>query len=153
MRLGSPLSRLRWRLAPKAKARALAWCTGLTLVIVVVLADTGQLEPWLTVLRSVPQGDKLGHLTLMGALAFSVAQAVPYSGETSHAHRVWRGIRLLWLVVCLEELSQFWIPTRSLDVLDLAADTVGMIAGAIMGIWRVNAKVSSRLTPARDSHP
>ena len=101
------------------------------LVGLIATADTGSL-PWLWgPVYAVPFGDKIGHFLLMGI--FSFLANVSLNGRLVH----WRGRSMMlgtlivFVLVGGEELSQAFIATRSCDAADFAADTLGILLGAM----------------------
>lgn len=102
------------------------WILGLyaaVLVGIVVLANLGGTNEVFGLLTDLPFGDKLGHLVLIGGLAGLA--------DVAANRRNWGRVPLAPLIVAvvalLEELTQLWLPTRSFDLGDLAADVVGIV--------------------------
>ncbi len=98
------------------------------LTVIIICADRGALPGAITKLYNFPFGDKLGHVALFGGLAYML--------ETHNAQRAWRvfghsvpiATLLLIGLVSLEELSQHWYPHRTVDLLDLLASWLGILA-------------------------
>lgn len=103
---------------------ALGYIIGLgTLVL---LADQGQLERFITIHKYIPFGDKVGHFFLMGTLSLLVNLVL---GARTLALPWWRiqvGSLLVFAVVLLEECSQLLFPHRSFSLADLASDLAGI---------------------------
>ncbi len=99
--------------------------------------------------RAVPLGDKLLHLAgyaLLGALFF---QALRASRPTAPRRVIWRLSALAAaLYGATDELHQAFVPTRSGDLLDLAADAVGALLGAGLAAW-IAARTAR---PTRGNH-
>lgn len=81
--------------------------------------------------------DKLVHVVLYGVLGFLVTRAA------WERPRAWQPVAAAFLGVlvwaALDEWHQSWIPGRSSDLLDLAADALGALAGtavAALGLSR-----------------
>lgn len=89
---------------------------------IVVMANLGGTNEVFGLLTGLPFGDKLGHLVLIGGLAGLA--------DVAARRRDWGRVPAAPLVVgviaLLEELTQIWLPTRSFDLGDLAADLVGI---------------------------
>lgn len=96
---------------------------------IVILADADRLAPILGLVRAVPFGDKVGHFVLIGALALVVDLALGARTVRLARVPVRVGSAAVLAVVVLEELSQQWLPSRSFDLGDLAADVLGIAAG------------------------
>ena len=77
----------------------------------------------LAIETGVPQGDKLGHLLAYGALMAWWSQLY-----VSVAARWKLGVAFVALGAAME-LAQGLTPTRTPDLLDLAADTAGVLLG------------------------
>ena len=82
---------------------------------------------WLSLTPSPPQvdfeqSDKLGHLVAYGALMFWFSQL--YAGES----RLWYGVGFVALGIALE-FGQSATGYRSYDLLDMAANALGVLLG------------------------
>ena len=99
---------------------------GVLLIVIVVLAGTGNLGGILGAIHRVPLGDKIAHFVLVGLLAYAVNISVP--GRVFGYGRVTVTQGTLWVlaVVTLEEISQYWLPSRNFDLADLLADVLGI---------------------------
>jgi VanZ family protein len=79
-------------------------------------------------MHSVPFFDKIGHILLIGTLAFLLNRAL--------AARTVAGVQLGGLLVAaamtLEECSQVWFPARSFDYADMAANLAGVACADIL---------------------
>ncbi len=96
------------------------------IALTIYAANTGTYHPGIALVRWLPYGDKIGHLTLWGGLTLLINLAIP--GRTVCLHR-WRlplGTVVLSGVVLAEELSQGWLANRTLDPGDLLANLVGI---------------------------
>ncbi len=76
--------------------------------------------------------DKLNHLLAFSTLAFTASQAYPGARR-----RPWMVALALLAFGVFIELVQTQIPSRSADVLDVCADSVGIAAGLLLhALWR-----------------
>jgi VanZ family protein len=86
--------------------------------------------PQVSWMDNIPNFDKLVHAALFGGLAllfalpllksgFSQKQKVNYSIKISLASVIWG--------ITIEFMQKFFVPSRDFDLLDWAADTVGVI--------------------------
>ncbi len=80
----------------------------------------------------IPYVDKMGHFLLMGTLSFLVNRSLDCRQLTVGQRPVMVGTLIVLAVVGLEEFSQAFIPTRSCDFADFAADVVGIMLGAFL---------------------
>jgi VanZ family protein len=111
------------------------WIAGsyvVLLLVIVALADTGELGWVVRFVHDVPVLDKVGHLVFALGLGAMLEGATRSRGRT------------LWIavpIVLAEELSQLFVPGRTFDLLDLAADGLGLAIGTIVVI-RLRARSS-----------
>jgi VanZ family protein len=104
----------------------LAALFGLFILLIIVLADRGQLGilGWL---NRIPFGDKLGHFVLYGILTLLLDLA--FFRSLPHLSRRLLNLRIaliLAFLIGLEELSQLYFPNRSFDLVDLAFSYLGV---------------------------
>jgi VanZ family protein len=88
--------------------------------------------PSVPILSAIPNFDKLVHFGLYSVEAFFLYQAVRWAGRNGFSFaRVLAitGLMLLWGT--MDEVHQYWIPGRSTEVADAAADTTGGFVGAL----------------------
>ena len=78
---------------------------------------------WLAV---VPYGDKWGHFILFGILAFTVNLALRFATFKVFSSRIYWGSAIVITFALLEEFSQYYIPARTFDLLDLAVGVLGV---------------------------
>ncbi len=80
-------------------------------------------------LPSITASDKLCHFLAFGGLAFLLAWAIPSNGSpTGH---VFLAAKIGFAYSIMDELTQKLIPGRSCDILDMAADWVGVVIGLV----------------------
>ena len=113
-----PRTRLRW-------AIALAWLV--MCAVIIYFADRGLLKPVYRFIGVHPGSDKVGHFVLIGALAGLLNLALGLRTVRWLGHPWLLGSVLVGLFCTLEEISQYWLPARSFDLLDLAGDYAGII--------------------------
>ena len=96
--------------------------------LIILMADLGRLSWVIDILKNNPGLDKVCHFGLIGTLAFLFNQALGY--------RKLRGLMLGSLVIgtvlTLEEISQRWVPGRSFDYGDMAANIAGCITADLL---------------------
>ena len=83
-------------------------------------------------MASIPYGDKLGHFCLFGFLTLGANFALKLKYITLYSFNVYVGAICVFLFVLIEELSQHFIPNRTLDVSDLLADVIGIITFCLL---------------------
>ncbi len=79
-------------------------------------------------LPALGTSDKLLHLAAFAGLAFLLAWAIP-SGRWPLSRNLALAAAIAFGYAVLDELSQQFIPGRTCDPLDVAADTVGILIG------------------------
>jgi VanZ family protein len=88
--------------------------------------------PEVPIVSTIPNFDKLIHFTLYGVQAFLIYRAVRWPGKAAGSlTRVLAivGLMAVWGIV--DETHQYWIPGRSMEGGDVAADVAGAAAGAL----------------------
>lgn len=127
--------------------RTLAVAYLAAILLIVALADSGELLGTLTYVHSVWWGDKALHFLFATGLGFFV-NAIPREPFVKlGALTVQRANLLLFPAVIAEELSQRWIPGRTFDLRDLAANLLGLTLGSALA-WRMAQR--QRIRPAGD---
>jgi VanZ family protein len=101
---------------------------------IIFSANTGRNNIFFNVVNTIPYGDKLGHFFLFGILTLLLNLALRFK-----RFRLWKriplGTVLVSIFVILEELSQAFFPNRTMDVIDLVADAVGIVIFTFIGYW------------------
>lgn len=103
-------------------------------IVLVYLADIGQVGHYFGAFYQYPGGDKIGHFLMMGLL--SLCSNLALGGrQVRLMGRLWLlGSLLVWGVVFLEECSQYWFALRTCSLLDLLADTLGIWLGGRLAL-------------------
>ncbi len=107
----------------------LAWTAAVLYMALIWTLSSFDLGP--LSFEEVPFHDKGIHFMEYGALAFLVAHAVVRTYRRDVGVRTWLfavGVAVAWGL--LDEIHQAFVPGRTADLLDLAADSVGAVAGA-----------------------
>lgn len=102
-------------------------------ITIVIIANRGEGDQWWGFVTRIPNGDKLGHLGLMGTLSFLCNLALPSRELKIRRLRfiTWPTL-VLGILISAEEFSQAFIPTRTCDVLDWLADLTGLALGQMV---------------------
>lgn len=84
--------------------------------------------------RATPYGDKIGHILLAGFLTLVVNFFL-----RNRAFRIWKlilpwGSLIVLAIAFIEEASQYFLPTRSLDPVDALANLLGIALFSIPAI-------------------
>lgn len=93
---------------------------------IIFTADTGQVNPYLRQVRSLPYGDKIAHFTLYGLLAFFVNLALNNRRVKIGSLPFLLGALMVGTFAVLEEFTQIAFATRNFELLDMASDLLGI---------------------------
>ena len=96
------------------------------LIWAIYQANTGSSNPVFELVGSLPYGDKIGHFSLFGILTLMFNLTSRFKTFSLGCINLYYGTAIVSIFVLLEELSQGLIPTRTLDIMDLAADSIGI---------------------------
>ncbi|MCP4339136.1 MAG: trypsin [Desulfobulbaceae bacterium] len=116
---------------------------GLFIGWVIYLANTGQSSLFFQLVRAIPYGDKLGHLFLFGFLTLGLNVALKYKMFNLKQRGIYCGSTIVGIVVLLEELSQYFLPSRTFDVIDLGADVAGILVFSVIS-YMLSRRISCR---------
>ena len=107
-----------------------AACFMVFFIWIVVIADEAKGTPWWSfIIADIPYGDKVGHLCLIGSMSFLCNLAIPSRKPGFLRRTLTLTTFVLLVLVTLEELSQGFIASRTLDFFDWLADLVGLGCG------------------------
>lgn len=116
--------------------KVLAIAMACLVVWIAAVADAGQSNALLHGARSLPYGDKLGHLGLYGSFALLANLALAPRQIGIGRWRTHLGGVLVLCFAWIEELSQAFFPSRSLDAADALCDLLGvLLAAALASAW------------------
>ena len=93
--------------------------------LIILAADTRQPEWLFFWVQQVPLGDKLGHFVLFGVLSLLVNRALGFRHLRLGPYYQIGSLCVLSFALA-EELSQFYLPNRTLDIVDAACDVLGV---------------------------
>jgi VanZ family protein len=99
---------------------------------IIYLANTAQHSVFFELIASIPYGDKLGHFCLFGLLTLGANFAFKLKSFPLFSVKIYLGAIIVFVMVVSEELSQYFIPNRTLDAADLLADILGIITFSII---------------------
>lgn len=109
----------------------------LLLCYIIFLADTADYNFAFYLVGYIPYGDKIMHALLFGTMAFALNYGLTYKSikvEMFQPTQIQLGAVIVLLFAFFEEMSQYFIPSRTFDLWDLVADGVGVI---LFSYWRV----------------
>lgn len=80
-------------------------------------------------------GDKINHCAAMMTVVLMVVRAIRWQrGVRNPRRELVMGASYAFIFSVLIEIVQGWIPNRSSDLADLAADSVGIILGVLIAL-------------------
>lgn len=83
-------------------------------------------------LAALPYGDKIGHFLLFGCLAFCLSLALKRASFHVLNYKIYWGCAMVLSFALIEEASQHFLPTRTLDIWDVTADVAGILCAAAL---------------------
>ena len=116
----------------------------LFIIWVIYLANTGQHSIFFDLVGLIPYGDKVGHVFIFGFLTIVTNFASQFRAFSVYKINVFWGTAAVTTFATIEELSQYFIATRTLDIYDYSADMLGIFVFTIISIF-----FSKKITKAR----
>lgn len=116
------------------KPKLLFGAFAIFIALVIQTANSGQGRRYWGFLDAIPSGDKLGHVLLMGTLCLLLNLALQCRTVRLGKMPILLGTLLVAAFVLVEELSQFFLPTRTFDTLDLLADAIGLTLASWLAV-------------------
>jgi len=98
-------------------------------ITISVIADRGEGSRWWGFIDHIPQGDKLGHVVLIGTMAFLCNLAIVPRPRAWLPRFITLTTLVLLVLLSLDELAQAFIPTRTCDIFDWLANLAGLALG------------------------
>ena len=94
---------------------------------IIYLADTADHNFAFRLIGHIPYGDKVMHGVLYGMMALFLNFGLNYRNFKFLGFNLQVGAIIVLVFATVEEISQYWLPSRTFDLLDLLADFVGVI--------------------------
>ncbi|MFT5912343.1 MAG: VanZ family protein [Paraglaciecola sp.] len=80
----------------------------------------------LTFLHNIPFGDKIMHFLLVGTLAVVLNLYFCHKKVTIFSKKVLLGSLITLIFITLEECSQYYIPNRNFEIMDMCCNYAGI---------------------------
>jgi VanZ family protein len=113
----------------RRRARSAAFFWGLFLLAL----TSWPKPPPIPVVSGIPNSDKGGHFLLYGIEAYLLYRAVAWPGRSRFSlARVLAIVGAMAAWGMADEAHQYWIPGRSMEAGDVAADVAGAVFGALI---------------------
>lgn len=104
-----------------------------TVIAIIMLANQGLAPRYFGFLYGFPGGDKVAHFAILGTLTFLVTFAFPRTRAIGSWQFALAPLIILALI-SIEELSQGFIPWRTLSLSDWLANVSGIVVGGLLGL-------------------
>ena len=94
---------------------------------IIDLADTADHNFAFRLIGHIPYGDKVMHGLLYGIMALLLSYGLKFKAYKFLGFNMQLGAIIVLVFATIEEISQYWIPSRTFDLGDLLADFVGVV--------------------------
>ncbi|WP_281560306.1 VanZ family protein [Thalassomonas sp. RHCl1] len=98
----------------------------------IIAANNGNSNIFFELVRSLPYGDKVGHLVLYGTLSQLTVIAFNYKCLMVKGYHLPLGALLVLSLAAIEEMSQLFLANRTFDFADISADIAGIILFTVL---------------------
>jgi len=96
------------------------------IAFIIYLADTADYNFAFRLIGHIPNGDKLMHGLLYGVMALLLNYGLNFKSKKIFGFNLQVGAMIVLTFAGLEEITQYWLPSRTCDFFDFVADTVGV---------------------------
>jgi len=96
------------------------------ILFIIFLADTADHNFAFRLIGHIPYGDKVMHGVLYGTMALFLNYGLKFKNYKFIFNLQWGAMAVL-LFATIEEITQYWLPSRTFDLGDLLADVIGVI--------------------------
>lgn len=93
---------------------------------IIYLADTADYNFAFRAIGQILYGDKLMHGLLYGVMALLLNYGLNFKSHKFLGFNLQIGALVVLAFAGLEEISQYWLPSRTCDMFDFVADTIGV---------------------------
>lgn len=100
---------------------------------IIFRADTADYNFAFRLIGHIPYGDKLMHGFLYGVMALLLNYGLNFKLYRILGFNMQLGAMIVLTFAGVEEISQYWLPSRTCDIFDFVADTVGV---TLFSLWR-----------------
>ena len=103
---------------------------------IIYLADTADYNFAFRIIGHIPYGDKFMHGFLYGIMALFLNYGLNFKSKKIFLFNMQIGAIIVLIFAGLEEISQYWIPSRTFDLGDLLADFIGVVLFSLIH-WKL----------------
>ena len=104
------------------------------IAFIIYLADTADHNFAFRLIGNIPYGDKFMHGLLYGVMALLLNYGLNFKSKKIFGFNMQIGAIIVLTFAGLEEITQYWLPSRTCDVFDFVADTVGVV---LFSLWKI----------------
>jgi len=104
---------------------------------IIYLADTADYNFAFRTIGQIPYGDKLMHGLPYGVMALLLNYGLNFKSLKFLGFNLQIGALIVLTFAGLEEISQYWFPSRTCDMLDFVADTIGVVLFSFIKLGRL----------------
>ena len=108
-------------------------------IAILIGANSGYLHQWIPDVLTDTWWDKAGHVFFTGLLAVLANEAVHYRFFKFGEIKILVGTLIVVFLITVEEFLQQFLPTRSFEILDLAADLSGILVAECFARYRMKS--------------
>ncbi len=95
---------------------------------IVLCANMGWDNIFISFIKEIPFGDKAGHFLLIGGASFCGILLTSFKKIKILKYSFFLGTVLAFSITTLEEFSQIFLPRRTFDLMDLTANYLGIFS-------------------------
>ncbi len=95
-------------------------------IYIILTASLGLYNPFFKYVKEIPYGDKVMHVFLLGMFTYCTNILIKFHSFKLSNRILLTGSLIIFVLATLEEISQYWIPTRTFDLMDLAGNYIGI---------------------------
>jgi polysaccharide biosynthesis protein VpsQ len=106
--------------------RLIAFFFTLFIFYIIYAANTGTSNIFFDMVSKLPFGDKIGHVGLVGMLAFLINLLLNSRTFVFKGYSILVGSFAVFCFMTVEEFSQIWMDTRTFDLVDLTFNYLGI---------------------------
>ncbi len=99
---------------------------------IIYLADNSNHNFAFSLVGHIPYGDKIAHALLYGLMALFLNFGLNFKTKNILGYSMQMGSMIVLLFAGIEELSQYYFPSRTLDIYDFIADFIGVVLASFI---------------------
>ncbi len=93
---------------------------------IIFLADTADHNFAFRLIGHIPYGDKIAHMILYGLMALFLNYGLNFKSKKIFGFNMQIGAIIVLTFAGVEEITQYWLPSRTCDIFDFVGDMVGV---------------------------